>query len=282
MSSVLGGILSYFGAKREMAPQIVAHFGPHMQYWEPFSGSLSVLLAKPECRHEIVSEKNPDVANLLRCLSDETQSLWLWSCASRFPVSETAFQEAAGRLAEPMTSGQIGRGTPSRALDFLLVSWQGPSGLAGTTRKPRFAVRNTTTGGTVAARWKAVAESIPDWHERLRNVEFRCKDAFELMDAVPDQCVTLAYLDPPYTFDSRTAGRYAHDFTAEDHERLAAASKRFTRTKVVVSLYDSPEANRLYAGWAKVPVAAPRKLGHTTGGTQDRVEAGEVLFINRV
>jgi DNA-binding XRE family transcriptional regulator len=41
--AVLGGILSYFGAKREMAPQIVAHFGPHEMKEEMVAGETSAV-----------------------------------------------------------------------------------------------------------------------------------------------------------------------------------------------------------------------------------------------
>lgn len=272
-----------------MAPQIVAHFGPHTQYFEPFSGSLSVLLAKDESRHEVVSEKNPDVANLIRCLSVEETAEMLWREASIAPVSETLFAEAAERLAIPIDPDDAPIALRvMRASDFLVVSWQGPSGLAGTTRKPRFAVRNTTSGGTVAARWRAVADSIPWWHERLRNVEFRCRDAFELIEACPDQEGTVLYADPPYLPETRTAGEYVFDFTDDSdrrkktqHERLADALRRFRKTKVVVSLYQCGRADGLYAGWKVIPLSAPRKMKHTAGGGQQTVAAPEVLYVNR-
>lgn len=283
--TVLGGIAPGFGSKRELAPQIVAHFGPHDQYWETFCFSCSVLFAKAPCRHEIVSEKSPWVANLIRCLSDESIARILWERMRSRPVSESEFDGMAEYMAEHARDVEEyladGECCTSYAEAFLLVSWQGPSGLAGTTRKPRFAVRNTTSGGTVAARWKAVADSIPEWHERLRNVEFRSRDAFELLPQVPNRDGTVVYCDPPYLAETRTPGRYAHDFTEADHERLAEELARFTKTKVVVSYYDSPRLDELYPGWRKVVLTAPRKLRHTTGGGQESVAAPEVLLINR-
>jgi len=38
----------WFGGKRNMAPMIVQELGPHNSYWEPFCGSMAVLLAKPQ------------------------------------------------------------------------------------------------------------------------------------------------------------------------------------------------------------------------------------------
>lgn len=303
----LGGIAPYFGSKREMAPQIVAHFGKHDQYFEVFAGSLAVLFAKEPCRHEIVSEKNPDVANLIRCLSDERAAKTIWEAVSVKIPSERCFADAVQQMASDEEdpdfwacrypdyaatgfAGHCDTLDMRRAVNFLLVSWQGPSGLAGTTRKPRFAVRNTTSGGTVVARWKAVADSIPEWHERLRNVEFRCRDAFELIAACPDREGAVLYADSPYHSESRTGGDYVFDFDEPmvvdgkercPHEYLAECLGRFKKTKVVVSHYSGPVIDGLYAGWRKVPIEAPRKLKHATGGTHERVEAGEVVFINR-
>lgn len=289
--ATLGGILPYFGSKREMAAEIVSHFGPHDQFFDVFGGSLAVLLGKEPCRHEIVSEKNPDVANLIRCLSVEESAVEVWKTASLAPVSESLFAEAVERLTLPFDPDGDGFAwRVVRACDFLLVSWQGPSGLAGTTRKPRFAVRNTTSGGTVAARWRSVADSIPEWHERLRNVEFRCKDAFELIAACPDREGTVLYSDSPYHRESRTGGDYAFDFDKPmvvdgkercQHEVLAESLSRFKKTKVVVSHMSGPIIDGLYSSWRKVPIKATKKMKHTTGGTQDQVDAGEVVFINR-
>lgn len=278
----LGGILGYFGGKRTLAPQIVSHFGDHSMYYEPMAGSLAVLLAKPACQLEVVSEKNPDVANLIRCLADEERAQCLFEATRSHLVSETMFREAAERLSEPFGWPEDDDSTNNhRAKDFLLVSWQGPSGLAGTTRKPRFAVRNTTSGGSLAARWAAVAPAIPAWHERLRNVEFRCKDAFELLKSVPDQNGCVIYCDPPYFADSRTGGDYACDFTDAQHNELFLYLSFLKKTRVVVSYYDSPSANLLYDRWRKVPLVASRTMKHATGGSQESVSAAEVLFINQ-
>jgi hypothetical protein len=36
MAKAINAILPYFGGKRTLAPSIVAEFGPHRSYWEPF------------------------------------------------------------------------------------------------------------------------------------------------------------------------------------------------------------------------------------------------------
>lgn len=45
----------WFGSKRTMADEIVAELGKHTQYFEPFCGSMAVLLAKQEVSQETVN-----------------------------------------------------------------------------------------------------------------------------------------------------------------------------------------------------------------------------------
>lgn len=50
----------WFGGKRTLAPRVIAELGEHRDYWEPFCGSMAVLLAKPVATYETVqAEKQP-------------------------------------------------------------------------------------------------------------------------------------------------------------------------------------------------------------------------------
>ena len=270
-----------FGSKRLIAPQIVPHFGPHTTFYDLFCFSCAILFAKQPCRQEVASEKNPDVVNLLRCLADPALACQLWEWSRSMPLTESMFDESAIflRLTCPPTTNVL------RACDFLLTSWQGPSGLAGTTAKPRFAKRNTASGGSTAARWRSVAESIPAWHERLRNVEFRNADALELIGDVPDREGVVVYADPPYLPDSRRGGTYKFDMTIDQHAVLAAKLSDFRKTRVVVSLYETTQADVLYlhdTNWRKVRLDAPRKMGNTVGGESPPEQSGEVVYVNDI
>lgn len=280
--AALGGIVPGFGCKRALAPQIVSHFGKHEMFYEPFVFTCSILFAKEPCRNEVVSEKNPDVANLIRCLADEEEAKFLWRQAETHCVSEDMFAAAVSELGRPFDGepGPESWKNVRRAFDFLLVSWQGMSGLAGTTRKPKYAKRNTSSGGALAAKWRSVAPAIPEWHERLRNVEFRCADAFDLLAEVPDREGVVVYCDSPYFSSARTGGEYMFDFKPEDHERLACDLRRFHRTRVVVSHKRCTEADSLYHGWRLVQLKANKVLGQngTSGGEVKTAE--EVLYIN--
>lgn len=63
----------------------------------------------------------------------------------------------------------------------------------------------------------------------------------------------LIYADPPYLLSTRTGrDRYLHEFTNEDHGRLAAALRRLGAegVAVIVSGYPSDLYDRLYDGWS--------------------------------
>jgi len=50
----IGALAPWFGGKRSMAADIVRELGPHTQYFEPFCGSMAVLMAKPPAQKETV------------------------------------------------------------------------------------------------------------------------------------------------------------------------------------------------------------------------------------
>lgn len=276
---ILSAIAPWFGSKRTLAPEIVKHFGPHDTYYEPFCGSCAVLFAKPPSRLEVASDKHSDVINLLKCLREEKQARAIWEFVERMPVSETMFAEASERMKSPIEDEYYC--DQFRAIDFLVVSWQGPSGLAGTKNKPRFAKRNTASGGSTAARWRNVGQSIPAWHERLRNVEFRNMDAFEIIEDIPDREGVLVYIDSPYADGSRKGGEYVFDFEPEQHRQLAAMLQRFQYAQVIVSYYACQEIDELYPTFVRHDLTAARKLNNTAGGETSTVDAGECLYVNR-
>lgn len=49
-------IAPWFGGKRTLAPEIVRELGEHTQYFEPFCGSMAVLLAKTPSSKETVND----------------------------------------------------------------------------------------------------------------------------------------------------------------------------------------------------------------------------------
>jgi len=271
-------ILPYFGGKRTLASRIVEELGPHSAYWEVFGGSLAVLMAKPQCPMESVCELHGDVVNLARIVQDGKLAPQLYRRLRRVWMCELLFDEAVARIAKPFTAAEP---DVDRATDYMIVSWMGRNGIAGTAKSnASFSVRHTQGGGSSVTRWRTAVDSIPGWRRRMRNVAILHRDAFEVLAKLRDEPGTAIYADPPYLPESMTGSRgYFHDFTSEDHDRLAAALIRFRKARVVLSYYDHPRLDALYPDWTKRCLKTNKGLGNSTRGAK-RTPAPEVLLIN--
>ena len=268
-------IAPWYGGKRNMAPIIVEELGPHAAYWEPFCGSMAVLLAKPPCMMETVNDLHRDLVNLARCLQHPTIGPKLYRRLRRTLNSQELFKEARERCSEPPSEPP----SEPRAYDYFLTSWQGMNGVAGTLGyNLGFARRFTKNGGSAATRFASVVDTIPAFRRRLRKVTVLNSDGIELIEGIEDADGVVIYCDPPYL---AKGAEYLHDFATEDHMRMALALRRFTKTRVVVSYYAHPRLAVLYPGWTIRD--CPQKKALVSQGKREKnnaVVAPEVLIIN--
>lgn len=264
----------WYGAKRSMAAEIVAALGKHRAYWEPFCGSMAVLLGKPVSSHETVNDLHGDITNLAWVLQSDEWTKLYDRCA-RSIVCEGLLAAATKRLKEPCPE------LPDwdRAYWFFIKSWWIRNGVTGTDRAgDGLAVRFTSGGGHGGIRFRSATESMADWHDRLRSVIVLRRDAFAVIEAISDQHGTALYVDPPYL---AKGAKYAHDLEPEDHRRLAELLRRFVRARVVVSYYHHPLLAELYPGWRQIDCTRTKALvsqGQRDG--KNKAVAPEVLLVN--
>lgn len=277
----LGSLAPWFGAKRSIAPEIVQQAGPHRVYWEPFCGSCAVLFAKPQVTYETVNDLHADLFNLAKVLQEEAKAVDLYDRVSRTLFHENMLPMAKGILTREITCDvpEDPAGDVHRAYWYLVWSWMGMNGIAGTplASTGTFAVRYTQ-GGQPAKRWCSVADSIPDWHQRLRGVQILNRNAFDILPRIEDVKGTVIYADPPYLVKS---SQYVHDFTMADHDRLAKELTRFCHARVIVSYYQHHLLKELYPGWTVLRLSANKGMANSSRlKEKGRVEATEVLLIN--
>lgn len=287
-------IAPWFGGKRTMAASIVAELGPHTQYVEPFCGSMAIILAKPESSQETAADLHGDLTNLARVLQLESAAVTLYERLQRTLFAEDLLYEAHQKTEFDFTATEP---DVDRAYWFFVRSWMMRNGIAGTNKQrgagTALAVRFTHGGGSPTVRFKSAIESIPAWHERLRNVVILRRDSFQLLDKFDDTEKLAIYADPPYVPESRSGyhgsgatSRYVYEFQhggdlfGDDHDRLRDALARFKRARVVVSYYDCKRIRELYDGWTFVEHTRRKNLHAQNGRGARPKEAPEVLIIN--
>lgn len=268
-------IAPWFGGKRTLAPRIIAELGEHRAYWEPFCGSMAVLMAKPVASMETVNDLHGDLINLARVIRDRSSGPILYRRLRRTLMAKALHTEAANIVRDDdMTGDPI-----ERAEAYFIASWIGRNGVAGSKGYNfGYCTRYTKNGGHAATRFANAVASIPAWRRRMRDVNILQDDAFALLERIEDANGVVIYADPPYLVKGAS---YVHDFGSWDHYRLAKLLRRFTRTRVVVSYYEHPRLAELYPGWTKVSINVTKAMA--SQGKRDAnndIRATEVLLIN--
>lgn len=296
-------IAPWFGGKRTMAPIIIKELGDHRAYWEPFCGSMAVLLAKEPASMETANDLHGDLINVARIVQDRVLGPMLYRRLRRAMNSQVEF--AKSRVSVLCEADLSNEGDClDRAYNYFLCSWQGMNGVAGTaTNNMGFARRFTKNGGHAATRFAGAVDSIPSWRRRLRGVSILSADGIELCEKIEDAAGVAIYADPPYI----TKGcKYLHDFDDQKwwqmpdgtirksmflpdckakkisaHQALTASLSRFKKTRVVVSYYAHPDLAAMYPGWTVVDCMMTKSL--VSQGRRDKTnktESPEILLIN--
>lgn len=274
----IGALAPWFGCKRTLASKIIAEFGPHDCYWEPMCGSCAVLMAKEPVQAETVCDLHGGITCVARTLADPRAALDVYRRLAGVIACEEYWRECVINCTD--SSPDPDYPDPIWASDYIVASWLARNGMAGTdSAMTSFATRFSATGGSTACRWRSVVDSIPAWHQRLRNVTILNRDCFEVIERIDDANGTVIYVDPPYVAEG---GRYDHAFAGIDHERLSDALKRFRRARVLVSYYADPLISTLYDGWHCLTLDTPKFLAKAgqRDATGDCPTAPEILLIN--
>jgi len=268
----------WFGSKRNLAPAIVEELGPHSCYWEPFCGSMAVLLFKTAVPMETVNDLHGDLINLGRVVQDRLLAPQLYRRARRVFGAKVFSDEAAARFRERGNAPSGRLADLDRAYDYLLSSWMGRNGVAGTpSYNQGFSRRFTVNGGHSGKRWRSVVESIPQWRRRMAQVTILSEDGVGLIERIEDHPSVAIYCDPPYLVKG---AKYVYDFSGDDHRRLAESLQRFKKSRVVVSYYDHPDLKDLYPGWTQRKIEVSKAMASQGRRTANDVRAVEVLLLN--
>src|SRR3990167_1959608 len=257
----ISSIAPWFGGKRTMAPEIVRQLGKHQYYFEGCCGSMAVLFAKEPSEHETVCDLHGALTNLAWVVQDDAKAARLFDALQRVYYSDAIYKQSKDWMEKMEPDGEV-QGCVTWAYHYFIASWMGRNGVAGTARvNYQIATRWTKGGGSGPLRFRNAVDSIPAWCDRLRRVHILRRDLFQVLDKIEDDQGAAVYVDPPYMPGSLAGNsRYVHDFTGNDHQRLATALTRFTKARVVVSYYADLQLEELYPGWTIMDCSRQKHL----------------------
>jgi DNA adenine methylase len=253
--------IQYFGAKQQIAEQIVELMPAHIGYIEPYCGSLAVLLAKPESVIEVMNDLDHRLMTFWRVLRNHPHEL-LRLC--ELTPHSRAELEAASRL-DADTDLELARQvwvmlTQGRSRTMKRTGW-------------RFYADTANTNASMATYMEAYRKRLLPAAERLQTVSLECRPALDVIRQYGAFEDNLLYVDPPYVTATRSPGRYSHEMTDDDHRELAAALHECDAA-VLLSGYPSDLYGELYADWRCMSM----RVASTKSVEKEAVEA---LWSNR-
>lgn len=255
----------YFGGKAlpPVRRWIVAN-GPRRcsAYVEAFGGLFSTGLARERSLIEIYNEINPSTRNLIAAIRDDVGPLVERLNATQW--SRELYEECRHRLEQGPDAysamiqcclSHIGGGVdPSSpigtsdnriaryAYDTMVDCTLGYMGGGCDRRK-----HGGTSAGQIAEVGSRRFDYLYEVSARLQGVQILGEDAIALIRSITNP-TTFIYVDPPYVPDQRVGGKYAYDFTLDQHIALLEAIRQ-SSAMVMVSNYDNGLYNESLQGW---------------------------------
>lgn len=242
-----------FGNRGKVADKLVGAFPPHRCYVEPFGGGASVLMRKPRSYAEVYNDKWDTVVNVFSVLRDPGMAAQLEAALRLTPFARAEFEACGETDLEQLTD------PVEKARRTIFRSFAG-FGSASTNSKHATGFRSNSnrSGTTPAQDWANYPDYIGAFTARLQGVVIEKREAIDVIEQ-HDSSETLFYVDPPYVHSTRNMQRgnaaYAHEMTDDDHRKLSEKIHD-VMGMVVLSGYDSPLYEELYADWRKTTFKA--------------------------
>ena len=235
----------YLGGKTILADKITALFPPHGHYVEPFCGSLSVLLAKPQSPMETVNDLDEALMTFWRVLRDRPADMERACALTPHSVAEFRDAEDVDAVADDL----------ERARRTWVRLTQGRMGILRASTGWRHFVAPGRNSYAMPEYLDGYVGRMAAVAERLHHVSLECRPALEVIEWYGRSPDVLLYADPPYLGSTRASGAYRHEMTSPAEHRALAEVLRAAKASVILSGYPSD----LY-DLESVPGLAPRRV----------------------
>lgn len=225
---VMNSPIKYFGGKNGFANKILQYFPKDyhkMEYLEPFCGSAALLFHKEISPIEMINDLDQNIISLFRVLIDNKLFEEFKKMCDLTPYSEELNKEYSRDL-----KGELS--VLDRAYKFFYINRSSYNGLGGFSSS---SVIRRDMSKSVSDYLSSI-DGLYEIHNRLSKVIVFNQDAIDLIKKWDKENVFM-YLDSPYANETRSAGRYKHDFTDDDQDRYLKTLIGIKNAKVLVSGY---------------------------------------------
>lgn len=237
----------WFGSNRMLSPLVGQELRGCKWVGVPFAGGMSEL-AHIKASTIVVSDLHRHVINLalcVQCPERRKQLVERLDAAPFHPDMLAKAQEICRKVeANLPPSFEITGGT-DWAFNYFVACWMGRSHKCGIDDEFNggLSTRWNANGGDSNKRYRSAVESLEAWGEVMRRCNFSVLDCFDFLGRCEEKQSHGIYCDPPFI---GPGDRYKHQFTEEQHCRLAHSLASFTVTRVVCRFYDHPLIRKLY------------------------------------
>lgn len=222
--------LRYFGGKNGFGNKILEYFPNNyqfMNYVEPFCGSSAMLFKKERSPIEIINDLDENVYSLFKTLIDENMFLKFKRLCDLSLFSEKIMKEYLIDLKDDNLD------IVDRAYKFFYLNrtqYNGTGGFSSSTVIRRNVSKSVSD-------FLSSIDGLSEAHDRLSSVIIHNSDAFKIIKKY-DKDMTFMYLDSPYANETRSSGRYKHDFTDEMQDEYLEILINIKNAKILVSGYN--------------------------------------------
>lgn len=241
-------LFNYFGGKYYLAPFIVEHFPRcyyDLNYIEPCVGAGSVFLLKRPTKYETISDINPRIINVWRCVRDRYETFH--DKLRNIEYSRASWQfYSVLRTDDPLT----------QAIATYIKYRMSRSG-----RGDEYGYSERQRGGQDESlnKWVNGIANLAAISERCQNVQMEARSVVWQLERAEEN--TFLYIDPTYLADSRTSPQvYECEMSDNDHVSFVAACLK-TKAKVMVSMYLHPFYVQAFSKWRCITKDIPNHSG---------------------
>lgn len=307
MTRPVTAIAPWYGSQAGVQDWIVPQLGTYQGLCDLCCGGCSMLLACEPVAFEVINDLHGGLINVCRVLASHRYTA-LKAQLEHTLASEAIFDEAANWVAEHKDDPALV--APSivdvraehvqAAMYQFVVWWMGCGGMAGSNARPRMSKRWAPGGGQCASRFANAVASVERFHQRLKGVDIRNHDLFDVLTKIKDVAGVTIYIDPPW----RVGGKaYEYNWhqpaapgvgglfegakakgrqTLDLYRELESELSRFQRCRVVVRHERDAAVEAVFAGSRWWTIHRNRNKGLTSAaGVAGGGSIDEILILNQ-